>query len=119
MAWRVEVSPAARGDLNLIFDHLQTAFGDFGYSPDESASRAETRLRQIVAGLRRLALAPQRGTRHALPGRSLRHVTIDRAVYWFTLNEAAETVYVEGIFHGGQDHFGRMIQRLTQDPGPA
>ena len=54
-------------------------------------------------------------TPRAIGGLDLRHVTIDRAIYWFTLHEDAQVVRIEGIFHGGQDHLGRMLARLTAE----
>ena len=56
--------------------------------------------------------APFRGECHddLLPG--LRHLTIDRAIYWFDLNEAEQRVRVLAIFFGSQDHVRHMLTRL-------
>ena len=45
-----------------------------------------------------------------MPG--LRHLTIDRAIYWFDVNEAEQRVRVLAIFFGGQDHVRHMLTRL-------
>ena len=45
-----------------------------------------------------------------LPG--LRHVTIERAIYWFDVPEAERTVRVLAVFFGGQDDVRHMLERL-------
>ena len=43
-----------------------------------------------------------------------------RGYGWFMLDERARIVRVLGIFHGGQDHLGRMLARLiAEGEGPA
>ena len=58
---------------------------------------------------------PHSGTRHVVQGQEFRHITLNRAIFWFTLDEARRTICIEGIFHGGQDHLGRMLSRLTSE----
>lgn len=113
MAWKIEIAPQSERDLTDIADHLYESYRAFGNDGTEAAARANERTISIRGVIRRLAEKPFRGTRHddLLPG--LRHVTIDRAVYWFVADEATETVRILGIFHGGQDHGNRMLRRLT------
>lgn len=58
---------------------------------------------------------PHRGERHddILPG--LRHLAIDRAIYWFDVDEGREAVRVLAVFFGGQDHVRHMLVRLLGD----
>ncbi|MCB1342857.1 MAG: type II toxin-antitoxin system RelE/ParE family toxin [Pseudooceanicola sp.] len=118
MAWKTEDSPQARADLRAIFLHLFDVHRiDFGREPGIARDLAAARVKAIQRARYRIATAPYRGTRHIIADLDIRHVTIDRAIYWFTLNEAAQTVRIEAIFHGGQDHLARMLARLTAEGG--
>ena len=59
-----------------------------------------------------LTSAPFRGESHddLLPG--LRHLTINRAIYWFYVNEAEQPVRVLAIFFVSKDHVRHMLTRL-------
>lgn len=114
MVWRVERSEATDRDLEAIFDFLfETAIG-FGDSPEEAFDRAARRIGAIEAAMLGLGRAPRQGTLHPdlLPG--LRHVTKDRTIFYFDLDEAARRVRVLAIFHGGQDHRRRALIRLLR-----
>ena len=117
MAWRIEVTPTARGDLDVIFDHVVRSYDKLGYDLIDGVMAAENRIGAIMASARRLTGAPQRGTRVPLAGREMRHVTIDRAIFWFTVDAPNEIVRIEAIFHGGQDHLGHMLARLSRETG--
>lgn len=118
MAWKIEVTEAATEDLRRIFRYLfETHRDGFGHSAREARDRAAERVRTIRANAARLATAPHRGTFHEIDGRIYRQLTMERSVYWFSLDEAGQTVRVIGIFHGGQDHLGRMLGRLTGEGG--
>ena len=112
MAWRIEFATDAEHDLELIFDHLVESYVGFGDSVAEALSRALQRVEEMRRNAERLGIAPHRGTLHddMLPG--LRHVTINRAIYWFDVLEAKRTVRVLGVFFGGQDHVRHMLERL-------
>ena len=112
MAFRLEFSAGAERDFGLIFDHLLRSYLDFGESPESAFDRAEARLAEIRAAAERILVAPHRGERHddILPG--VRHLAIDRAIYWFDVDAAHETVRVLAVFFGGQDHVRRMMVRL-------
>ena len=45
-----------------------------------------------------------------LPG--LRHLTINRANFWFDVDEENESVRILAVFFGGQDHVRHMLTRL-------
>jgi plasmid stabilization system protein ParE len=111
---KVDLSADAERDLTGLYVFLVETHLGFGHSYDEAAGKAGDRVFSIRRASDRIGLAPRRGTRHdqILPG--LRNVTIDRAIYWFTVDEAAEVVSVLGIFYGGQDHHRSMLRRLLE-----
>jgi plasmid stabilization system protein ParE len=116
--WSVELAPAAQADLEALYDHFAKTYLALDY--DDPIPRASARIRAITLGALTLGKAPYRGTRHrAGTPFEIRHATLDRAIYWFRLDASRETVIVEGIFHGGQDHLGRMLARLTAEGGAA
>lgn len=39
-------------------------------------------------------------------------MTIDRAIFWFDLDEAERVVRILAVFFGGQDHIRHMLRRL-------
>lgn len=114
MAFRIEFAAACERDFSLIFDHLLGSYLGFGESGETAFAHAQHRIDEIRRGADRLAAAPFRGTLHSdiLPG--LRHVTIDHAVYWFEVDEAARTVRVLAVFFGGEDHVRHMLVRLLR-----
>ena len=112
--WTVIFSKAAGEDLDLIETHLSEAYRSFGESPIQAAAHATERVDAILTNAERLASAPYRGQARddLLPG--LRHLTLDGAVYWFIVNEAALQVQVLAMFFGGQDHQRHMLVRLLK-----
>lgn len=112
MRFRIEFSAEAEGDFALIFDHLFESYRSFGESVEAALDHSEDRIRDIRQEADRLGTAPYRGERQddLLPG--LRHLRIDRAIYWFDVNEAEQRVRILAIFFGGQDHVRHMLTRL-------
>ena len=112
MRFRIEFSAEAARDFALIFDHLFESYRSFGTRVEAAPDHSEDRIRDIREVADRLGTAPFRGESHKdlLPG--LRHLTIDRAVYWFEVNEAEQRVRILAIFFGGQDHVRHMLTRL-------
>jgi hypothetical protein len=39
-------------------------------------------------------------------------MVMDRAIYWYDVDDRAQAVRVLGMFFGGQDHIRRMLIRL-------
>lgn len=115
MAWKIEARPSARNDLDRVFEHLFQSAIEFSYDSAAATQRAESRILHIVESLVRIATEPRRGTLHRFRDKEYRHLTMDRAIYWFTLDVDTGTVRIEGIFYGGQDHMGRMVARLTSE----
>ncbi len=94
MAFRLEFSAEAARDFGLIFDHLLEGYISFGESLERAIEHAEARVLEIRATPDRILSAPRRGKSHdnILPG--LRHLTINRAIYWFEVNEEKKTVHM-------------------------
>ena len=112
MRFRIEFSAEAEHDFALIFDHLFESYRSFGTRVEAALEHSADRIRDIRQEADRLAAALDRGERHddLLPG--LRHLTIDRAIYWFDVNEAEQRVRILAIFFGGQDHVRHLLTRL-------
>jgi plasmid stabilization system protein ParE len=75
------------------------------------------RISDIRAAAESLTLFPERGTERGdiLPG--LRFMVMERAIYWYDVDDRAQAVRVLGMFFGGQDHIRRMLIRLlAKDP---
>ena len=115
MAFRLEFSVEAERDFGLIFDHLLQSYLGFGDSLESAFNHAEARTLEIRAAAERILAAPHRGERHdnLLPG--LRHVAIERAIYWSEIDDERQTVRVLAVFFGGQDHVRRMLARLLEE----
>jgi len=112
MAWAVEFSEEAENDFALIFDHLFGSYVDFGETREEGFERAARRVMEIRKAGEDIAKAPHRGTIRddIVPG--LRNVTMDRAIFWFDLDDDRRIVRILGVFFGGQDHIRHMMVRL-------
>ena len=112
--WTVVFAAASINDLQLIADHLSQAYHGFGEPLQEASLHAQARIEAIISAAERLAKAPFRGESHddLLPG--LRHLTLDRAVYWFRTRPEQREIQVLAVFFGGQDHQRHMLVRLSQ-----
>ena len=112
MPHRIEFAEASERDLELIFDHLFESYLGFGESTVHALDHAAERIMHIRAAAEGLTLFPELGTARSdiLPG--LRFMVMDRAIYWYDVDDQARTVRVLGIFFGGQDHIRRMLIRL-------
>ena len=118
LKWRTEIRPSAQKDLQSIYRYLAATHQEaFGHDHRSAQDLARRRIVAIRDNIPRIAIAPHRGARVSHGERTYRHLTIDRAVYWFTLDEDRRVVSVEGVFFGGQDHLGRMLTRLTEEGG--
>ena len=112
--WTVVFAAEAINDLLLISEYLAQAYSSFGELPAEADRHAQARIEAIIAAAERLATAPWRGESHddLMPG--LRHLALDRAVYWFRPRAQHREIQVLAVFFGGQDHQRRMLVRLLQ-----
>ena len=112
MRFRIEFSAEAERDFALIFDHLFESYRSFGTCVETALDHCEDRICEIRQEADRLCAAPYRGERHDDLQPGLRHLTIDRAIYRFEVNEAEQRVRVLAIFFGRQDHVRHMLTRL-------
>jgi plasmid stabilization system protein ParE len=119
MPFAVEFSAESERDFELIFDHLFESYIGFGESPEEALEHAAQRIMGIRRAADRLAMFPIRGTARddVLPG--VRYLAIDRAIYWFDVDEAAQKLRILAIFFGGQDHIRHMLLRLLREDEPS
>ena len=115
MAFRIEFSDDAERDFGLIFDHLLRSYLNFGESLPSAFERAGARVLEIRAAAERIAIAPYRGERHDDILSGLRHLAIDRGIYWFDVDDANQVVRVLAVLFGGQDHVRHMMARLLRD----
>lgn len=113
MGYEVRRSAESDRDLDLIFDHLIGAYMGFGDSLTDAHQRTTRRLLQIHADLEKLGDGPHRGTRDAPMGPKLRHVTRNRAVFYFEISETDRVIQVLAIFLSGQNHQLHMLERLA------
>ena len=113
--WTVVFAADAINDLLLISEYLTQAYCGFGEPLAEANSHAKVRIEAMITAAERLATAPLRGESHddLLPG--LRHLALDRAVYWFRPRAEQREIQVMAVFFGGQDHQRRMLVRLLQN----
>ena len=113
--WSVVFAAEAINDLLLITEYLTQAYCCFGEAPAEANRHAQVRIEAIIAAAERLATAPLREESHddLLPG--LRHLALDRAVYWFRPRAEQREIQMLAVFFGGQDHQRRMLVRLLQN----
>jgi len=113
--WTVVFAAEAINDLVLITEFLTQAYCGFGEPLAEAHSHAQVRIEAIITAAERLATAPLRGESHddLLPG--LRHLALDRAVYWFCPRAEQREIQVLAVFFGGQNHQRRMLVRLLQN----
>ena len=73
------------------------------------------RIEAIIAAAERLATAPFRGDCNDDLLTGLRHLVLDRAVYWFRPRAEQREIQVLAVLFGGQDHQRRMLVRLLKN----
>lgn len=112
MAYKVLRAAAVARDLELIFDFVAESAEALGEPAEAAIGIATRRIAGILDAMERLGQAPHQGTRRPELGGALRHVTKDRAIFYFDVDDAAEELRVLAVFFGGQDHDRRMLLRL-------
>ena len=104
-------SEDAEHDLFQIYLHLFEVRRGFGENANDASLAAEARVMKIRRAVSSLLRRTNRiGTRRddVLPG--LRFVPVDRSVAYFRVE--GDRVEVFGVFRRGQDHHGKMDERL-------
>jgi len=115
MAYSVTITDDAHRDIEAVFQFLVESYSGFGEPTAEAFQNAALRIDGIYEDAERIGAAPFRGTLHREFSPPVRHVTIDRAIFWFDVHETERNVRILGVFFGGQDHEGRMFSRLVGD----
>jgi plasmid stabilization system protein ParE len=115
--WTIEFARDTETDFRLIFRHLVESYRAFGEPAAEAADHAARRIAAMRDAAQALRRGPLRGTLAADIAPGLRHVTIDRAVFWFDADEARRVVTIRAVFFGGQDHRRHMLRRLLAGGG--
>lgn len=112
MVYEVLLSGEAVRDLDRLADYLTTTYLRFGDVLIDAYRRTSDRILKIKSNIRTLHRHPHRGTRvdHLRPG--LRHLTQDRAIIYFDLDDSTRRVTVLAVFFTGQDHERHMLERL-------
>ena len=113
------ISEESINDLVLITEHLTQTYCGFGESLAEANRHAQLRIEAIIAEAERLATAPLRGESRDDLLLGLRHLALDRTVYWFRPRAEQREIQVLAVFFGGQDHQRRMLVRLLQNSSQA
>ena len=112
MVDRVVRSKDANRDLQVIFEHLIESHLGFGDSPAEALRLAAARMGKIHDATARLGKQPHLGTLEPALLPDIHHVTKDRAIFDFTVDDAAELFTVLAIFFGAQGHQRAMLKRI-------
>jgi plasmid stabilization system protein ParE len=114
MAFKVVRASDSDRDLALILDHLIESYIALGDLLPDALDHAAARIHAIEAAMEALAQAPFQGTLLPTVAQGLRHVTKNRAIFYFDVDEEMQLVRVLAIFFGGQDHRRHMLKRLGQ-----
>lgn len=112
MVDRLVRSEDAGCDLQVLFEHLIERHLGFAEVPAEALPLAAACMGKIHAAMARLGKQPHQGTLEPALLPDIRHVTKDRAISYFTDDDAAELVTVLAIFFGTRDHQRAMLKRI-------
>lgn len=117
MTWTIEISEEAYADLDLHHAHLLKSQIAFGYAPDEAMALARDGIVRMLDLAERLVGEPQIGTQHPALMDGIRHVTIERSIFWFHPDPDMQVIRIFAVFRSGQDHFKHIVARLGKEEG--
>jgi toxin ParE1/3/4 len=112
MGFKIVRSAGVDTDLDLINDHLFESYIDFGDTVLEAAGRAAARVRSIESDMEALARSPHQGTLSPEIAHGLRHVTKNKAILYFEIDDVRQIVLILAVFFSGQNHERRIVERL-------
>ena len=114
MAFKVVRSTQFDYDLDFIHDHLIESYMGLGDAFSDAFERAANRIEVIETDMEALARSPYQGTLSPEIAPGLRHVTKNRAIFYFQVDEERQIIMVLAVFFGGQDHGQRIVKRLAR-----
>jgi len=114
MAFKVVRSTEFDHDLDLIHDHLIGSYVDLGDAYSDAFDRAEARIEKIETDMETLAQSPHQGTLLSEIAPGLRHVTKNRAIFYFQVDDERQIIMALAVFFGGQDHGKHILKRLAR-----
>ncbi|MCO5733631.1 type II toxin-antitoxin system RelE/ParE family toxin [Rhizobium sp. SSA_523] len=114
MVYKINLAAAVSADFDQLFDHLFAVYLGTGDSIEEAYDRATNRVNDVARDVEKLAFHPHRGTLNSDLRPGLRHITKDRAIFYFWIDEQNRVVNVLAVFFGGQDHRRHMLERLNK-----
>jgi len=112
VTYEVRRAAAVDLDLELIFDFIANSAETLGEPPETAFDMAMRRVLAIEATMEGLGRAPHQGTLAPHLGSGIRHVTKDRAILYFDVDDETEVLRILAVFFGGQDHDTRILLRL-------
>lgn len=112
LAFDVVRSANCDSDLEAIFDYQFATYQALGETGADAFERAAARVLNIKTALEAFGKVPFQETLEAQIMDGLRHVTKDRAIFYFTVDEAVQQLRVLAIFFGGQDHRTQLLDRI-------
>jgi toxin ParE1/3/4 len=118
MVFRIARSQESIEDLRIIFRHLIDSYVGLGDELPQAADRALKRMDALERDLASISRAPYQGTLFspdAIDG--LRHVTKNKVIFYFQVNDTHKVIRLLAVFFSGQDHQRRMLKRLSR-PAP-
>jgi len=114
MAFRIVRSQASTDDLRIIFRHFIDSYVALGDELPQAADRAMRRMDALERDLQLIARAPYQGTLASYPGfEGVRHVTKNKVVFYFQVQETQKVLRLLAVFFGGRDHQRHMRKRLS------
>jgi toxin ParE1/3/4 len=119
MGYKVELSEESEVDLDRIFDHLVEVHIHLGEPLEDAVDHAAHRLRKIRTDIFAVGRAPYQGTLSSGIAQGLRHVTKNRGIIYFDIDDVRQSVRVVAVFFGGQDHEKHILKRLGNQSGDA
>ena len=114
MVFKLVRSAQLDRDLDLIHDHLIESYIGLGDALSDAFDRAAARIEAIETDMEALARWPYQGTLSSEIAPGLRHVTKNRAIFYFDVDEVRQIVMVIAVFFGGQDHGRHILNRLDR-----
>ncbi len=84
----------------------------FDQDVETALEQATKKTQSIRKEAEKLARHPFRETLHDDILQGLRHISIERAIYWFDILEDETLIRILAIFYGGQDHHTKILMRL-------